>query len=190
MITNNPMQLKARIKNLAAEKHLPAQIVLQNYLMERLLERLSLSSYRENFIIKGGFLIAVMVGLESRSTMDLDATIKGFTLNHESIRTVFEHVCAIQVDDDVTFSVNRVADIREADDYPGIRVSLIASYPPLRVPLSVDVTTGDKITPREIEYSFPLLFDDRTISMMAYNLGNRQMKPLQLLNIETTSFQC
>ena len=170
MITNNPMQLKARIKNLAAEKHLPAQIVLQNYLMERLLERLSLSSYRENFIIKGGFLIAVMVGLESRSTMDLDATIKGFTLNHESIRTVFEHVCAIQVDDDVTFSVNRVADIRETDDYPGIRVSLIASYPPLRVPLSVDVTTGDKITPREIEYSFPLLFDDRTISMMAYNL--------------------
>ena len=170
MITSNPMQLKARIKNLAAEKNLPAQIVLQNYLMERLLERLSLSSYRENFIIKGGFLIAVMVGLESRSTMDLDTTIKGFALNHESIRTVFEHVCAIKVDDDVTFSVSRIADIREADDYPGIRVSLIASYPPLRVPLSVDVTTGDKITPREIEYSFPLLFDDRTISMMAYNL--------------------
>jgi hypothetical protein len=85
-----------------------------------------------------------MVGLESRST--------------------------IKVDDDVTFSVNRVADIREADEYPGIRVSLIASYPPLRVPLSVDVTTGDKITPHEIEYSIPLLFDDRTISMMAYNL--------------------
>ena len=173
MITSNPMQLKARIKNLAAEKNLPAQIVLQNYLMERLLERLSLSSYRENFIIKGGFLIAVMVGLESRSTMDLDATIKGFTLNHESIRAVFEHVCAIRVDDDVTFSVNRVADIRETDDYPGIRVSLIASYPPLRVPLSVDVTTGDKITPREIEYSFPLLFDDRTISMMHIVLAIR-----------------
>jgi len=74
------------------------------------------------------------------------------------------------VDDDVTFSVSRIADIREADDYSGIRVSLIASYPPLRVPLSVDVTTGDKITPHEIEYSFPLLFDERTISMMAYNL--------------------
>ncbi|MDA3834454.1 MAG: nucleotidyl transferase AbiEii/AbiGii toxin family protein [Spirochaetales bacterium] len=130
MITSNPMQLKARIKNLAAEKNLPAQIVMQNYLMERLLERLSLSIYRENFIIKGGFLIAVMVGLGSRSTMDLYATIKGFKLNHESIRDVFEHVCAIRVDDDVTFSVNRTADIREIDDYPGIRVSLIASYPP------------------------------------------------------------
>lgn len=170
MITINPMQLKARIKNLAAKKNLPAQIVMQNYLMERLLERLSLSIYRENFIIKGGFLIAVMVGLGARSTMDLDATIKGFKLNHESIRDVFEHVCAIGVDDDVTFSVNRTIDIRETDDYPGIRVSLTASYPPLQVPLSVDVTTGDKITPREIKYSFPLLFDDRSISMMAYNL--------------------
>lgn len=127
MITSNPMQLKARIKNLAAKKHLPAQIVLQNYLMERLLERLSLSSYRENFIIKGGFLIAVMVGLESRSTMDIDATIQGFTLNQGSIRTVFEHVCAIKVDDNLTFSVNRVADIRKTDDYPGIRISLIAT---------------------------------------------------------------
>ena len=143
---------------------------MQNYLMERVLERLSLSKYRENFIIKGGFLIAVLVGLESRSTMDLDANIKGFTLDHESIKTIFEHICAIRVDDDVTFSVNRIADIRQTDDYPGIRVSLIASYPPLRVPLSIDVTTGDKITPREIEYSFPLLFDNRTISMMAYNL--------------------
>lgn len=170
MITINPMQLKARIKNLAAKKNLPAQTVMQNYLMERLLERLSLSIYRENFIIKGGFLIAVMVGLGARSTMDLDATIKGFKLNHESIRDVFEHVCAIGVDDDVTFSVNRTIDIRETDDYPGIRVSLTASYPPLQVPLSVDVTTGDKITPREIKYSFPLLFDDRSISMMAYNL--------------------
>ncbi|MCK9288370.1 MAG: nucleotidyl transferase AbiEii/AbiGii toxin family protein [Sphaerochaetaceae bacterium] len=169
MITSNPMQLKSRIKNLVAKKNLPAQIIMQNYLMERLLERLSLSSYRENFIIKGGFLIAIMVGLGARSTMDLDATIKGFKLKHESIRDVFEHICTIGVDD-VTFSVNRTIDIRETDDYPGIRVSLTASYPPLQVPLSVDVTTGDKITPREIKYSFPLLFDDRSISMMAYNL--------------------
>lgn len=175
MITSNPMQLKARIKNLAA------QIVLQNYLMERLLERLSLSNYRVNFIIKGGFLIAVMIGLESRSTMDFDTTIKGFALDHESIRTVFEHVCTIKVDDDVTFSVSRIADIREADDYPGIRVSLIASYPPLRVPLSVDVTTGDKITPHEIEYSFPLLFDERTISMMAYNLDTLLAEKLETI---------
>jgi len=170
MITNNPKQLKARIKKMATEKNLPAQLVMQNYMMERLLERLALSNYRKNFIIKGGFLIAVIVGLESRSTMDLDTTIKGFELTNDSIREIFEHICNIQVDDDVTFSVNRTTNIRKTDDYPGIRVSLIASYPPLQVPLTVDITTGDKITPHEVEYSFQLLFDDRSISVMAYTL--------------------
>lgn len=170
MITNNPMQLKAYIKKMAAEKNISAQLVMQNYMMERLLERVSLSKYKENFILKGGFLIAAIVGLDTRTTMDLDTTIKGFELTHDSIREIFEDICKIAVEDDVTFSVNRTTDIRETDDYPGIRVSLTASYPPLKVPMTVDVTTGDKITPREIEYTFRLLFDERSISIMAYNL--------------------
>ncbi|HCP15145.1 MAG TPA: abortive phage infection protein [Peptococcaceae bacterium] len=170
MITNNPMQLKANIKKMAAEKNLSAQFVMQNYMMERLLERVSLSKYKENFILKGGFLIAAIVGLDTRATMDLDTTIKGFELTHDVIRSIFEDICKIEVEDDVTFSVNRTTDIRETDDYPGIRVSLTASYPPLNVPMTVDVTTGDKITPREIEYTFRLLFDERSISIMAYNL--------------------
>jgi len=102
--------------------------------------------------------------------MDLDTTIKGFQLTHDSIRELFEYICRIQVDDDVAFSVNRTANIRETADYQGIRVSLIASYPPMQITLSVDVTTGDKLTPREIEYSFQSLFDTRSISIMAYNL--------------------
>jgi len=170
MITNNPMQLKAYIKKMAAEKNISAQLVMQNYMMERLLERVSLSKYKENFILKGGFLIAAIVGLDTRATMDLDTTIKGFELTHDAISEIFEDVCKIEVEDDVTFSVNRTTDIRETDDYPGIRVSLTASYPPLNVPITVDVTTGDKITPREIEYTFRLLFDERSISIMAYNL--------------------
>ncbi len=170
MITNNPMQLKAYIKKMAAEKNLSAQLVMQNYMMERLLERVSLSKYKENFILKGGFLIAAIVGLDTRSTMDLDTTIKGFELTHDAIRSIFEDICKIEVEDDVTFSLNRTTDIRETDDYPGIRVSLTASYSPLKVPMTVDVTTGDKITPREIEYTFRLLFDERSISIMAYNL--------------------
>ncbi len=170
MITNNPMQLKAYIKKMAAEKNISAQLVMQNYMMERLLERVSLSKYKENFILKGGFLIAAIVGLDTRTTMDLDATIKGFELTHDAIREIFDAICKIEVEDDVTFSVNRTMDIRETDDYPGIRVSLTASYPPLKVPMTVDVTTGDKITPREIEYTFRLLFDERSISIMAYNL--------------------
>jgi len=164
------MQLKALIKNKAAEKKLSAQLIMQNYMMERLLERISVSEYKNNFILKGGFLIAAIVGLDSRATMDLDTTIKGFTLSHESISKIFEEICSIEIDDEIKFDLQRTNDIREGDEYPGIRVSLAAIYPPLNVPLSVDVTTGDRITPKEIEYSFKLLFDDRSISIMAYNV--------------------
>lgn len=170
MITKNPMQLKAFIKKKAEENRISAQLVMQNYMMERLLERVSLSKYKQNFILKGGFLIAAIVGLDTRATMDLDATIKGFTLTQESIGGIFDEICAISVEDDVTFSVSRITEIREGDVYPGLRVHLAAKYPPLSVPLTVDVTTGDKITPREIEYSFRLMFDDRSISVLAYNL--------------------
>ena len=164
------MQLKALIKKKAAEKHISAQLVMQNYMLERLLERISLSPYRNNFILKGGYLISAIVGLDTRATMDLDTTIKGFTLTHESIQAIFDEICAIPLEDDVRFETVGIADIRETDDYPGIRVALKADYLPISVPLTVDVTTGDKITPREVEYTFPLLFDDRKIRIMAYNL--------------------
>ncbi|QAT42157.1 nucleotidyl transferase AbiEii/AbiGii toxin family protein [Aminipila luticellarii] len=170
MITKNPMQLKAFIKKRAEEKNISAQLVMQNYMMERFLERISLSSYKNNFILKGGFLIAAIVGLDTRATMDLDTTIKGFPLTYESLGKIFGEICAIKVEDDVTFSATRIIGIREGDDYPGLRVSLMANYPPLAVPLTVDVTTGDKITPREVEYSFKLMFDDRSLSVLAYNL--------------------
>ena len=170
MITKNPMQLKAFIKNKAVEKHISAQLVMQNYMLERLLERISLSQYKNNFILKGGFLISAIVGLDTRATMDLDTTIKGFTLTHESIHTIFTEICAVQISDDVQFEIAGISDIRESDDYPGIRVALKAKYPPISVPLTVDVTTGDMITPREVEYSFSLLFDERKISILAYNL--------------------
>ena len=170
MITKNPMQLKAFIKKKAEESQISAQLVMQNYMMERLLERISLSKYKRNFILKGGFLIAAIVGLDSRATMDLDTTVKGFPLNHESIRGIFEEICTVAVQDDVTFSISRITDIREGNDYPGLCVAMTANYPPLAVPMTVDVTAGDKLTPREIEYSFKLLFDDRSISILAYNL--------------------
>jgi len=170
VITKNPMQLKAFIKKNAAEKNISAQLVMQNYMLERLLERISVSQYKQNFILKGGFLIAAIVGLDTRTTMDLDTTIKGFNLTHEAIREIFEKICEIPVEDDVVFEILGTSDIREGDDYPGICVNLKANYPPISVPLTVDVTTGDKITPHEIEYTFQLMFDERKISIMAYNL--------------------
>jgi predicted nucleotidyltransferase component of viral defense system len=116
------MQLKAFIKKKADEKRISTQLVMQNYMMERLLERISLSPYKRNFILKGGFLIAAIVGLDTRATMDLDTTVKGFDLTHETIRRIFEEVCAVKVEDNVAFALTRTTDIREGGDYPGLRV--------------------------------------------------------------------
>ena len=166
----NAMQLKAILKNLAKEKNVSAQLVLQNYMLERLLERISVSPYHDNFILKGGFLIAAMVGLDTRTTMDMDATIKGYPVNEETIRKMFEEICSIELEDDVVFSFRSIGEIREGDEYTGYRVALTAEFSPMAVPLKLDITTGDKITPKEIEYSFKLLLEDRSISVLAYNL--------------------
>lgn len=166
----NAMQLKAIIKNLAKEKHISAQLVMQNFMLERLLERISVSKYQQNFILKGGFLIAAMVGLDTRATMDMDATIKGLPVNEDTIRNMFDEICKIDLDDDVTFCFRSIGEIREGDEYSGYRISLSANYPPMAVPLKLDITTGDKITPKEIAYQFKLLLENRSISVFAYNL--------------------
>ena len=166
----NAMQLKAIIKNMAKSKNISAQIVLQNFMLERLLERISVSSYRENFILKGGFLIAALVGLDTRATMDMDATVKGMPVNPDTIMKMFEEICTIEIDDDVVFAVKRIEEIRESDEYTGFRLTLEALYQPMAVPLKIDITTGDKITPKEIVYEFRLMLEQRSIKILAYNL--------------------
>lgn len=166
----NAMQLKAYVKNLAKEKNISSQIVLQNYMLERLLERISVSQYHDNFILKGGFLLAAMVGLDTRATMDMDATIKGLPVTKETISQMFIDVCDIHIDDDIKFIFNGIDDIREDDEYGGYRISLLGNYPPMAVPLKIDITTGDKITPREIVYTFDLMFEERSINVLAYTV--------------------
>lgn len=107
----NAMQLKAVVKNMAKEKKISAQLVLQNYMLERFLERVSLSSYRENFIIKGGFLIASMVGLDTRATMDMDATIKGYPVNEETVQNMIVRILAVQVDDSISFEFKSIGEM-------------------------------------------------------------------------------
>lgn len=175
----NAMQLKAVIKNIAKDKHISAQLVMQNFMLERLLERISVSEYRQNFILKGGFLIAAMVGLDTRATMDMDATVKGWAVNEESVKKMFLDICEIDLHDDVTFEFIKIGEIREGDEYTGYRVSLSANYPPMAVPLKLDITTGDKITPKEIEYRFKLLLEDREISVLAYNLETIMAEKLE-----------
>jgi predicted nucleotidyltransferase component of viral defense system len=170
MKTKNSMQLKAFIKNMAAEKKISAQLVMQNYVLERLLMRISISKYKRNFILKGGFLISLIVGVDTRATMDLDTNIKGFDLTHEVIRPIFEDLCKIEADDGLVFELLGTSNIRKTDAYPGLRVNLKAIYPPISVPLNVDVTTGDKITPCENEYTFTLMFNEQKINIMTYPL--------------------
>ena len=167
---NNAMQLKAIVNKMSKAKNISSQIIMQNYMLERLLERISLSPYQPNFILKGGFLIAAIVGLDTRATMDMDATLRGMPVNAETIAKMFEEICHIPVNDDIAFAIKRTEEIRENADYTGLRVTLEALYPPMTVPLKIDLTTGDKITPREIVYEYKLLLEQRSIKVLAYNL--------------------
>lgn len=166
----NAMQLKAAINKMAKEKHIPSQLVMQNYMLERLLERIAHSRYQGNFILKGGLLIASMVGLHSRATMDMDATILNHPVNENSIKKMFEEIISIPIDDDITFSFQEVGEIRKNDAYGGYRISLTANFLPMKVPLKLDITTGDKITPKAVEYKYPMMFNDGTLEIFAYNL--------------------
>lgn len=167
----NTMSLKATINNIAKANKVSAQSVLQTYMLERLLERISVSNYKDNFILKGGMLISAMLGIDSRTTMDIDTTIKGFELTEENVKNIMTEVCAIDLQDDITLKINKVEEIRENDDYNGYRLTFEAKYAnTMPVIMKIDVTTGDKITYREIEYSFELMLEDRKIHVWSYNV--------------------
>ncbi len=163
------MQLKAQIKSLAQTNHVPAQAILQNFMLERLLERISISKYKDMLVLKGGMLIASMVGIDHRTTMDMDATLQGYPLSQGSIRVAFTDICAIHLDDDVKFTLNHVTPIRDDDEYGGYRASIHAKYETINTPLKIDITTGDIITPSAIRYTFHSNFEDRLFTIWAYN---------------------
>jgi len=167
---NKAMQLKAKIKNLAFKNHIPAQTVLQNFMLERLLERISISKYKDMVILKGGMLIASMVGINSRTTMDMDATMRGYPFSEETIRKALSDICAIQLDDEVTLAVDHVVPIRDDDEYGGYRVAIIAKFESINTPLKIDITTGDIITPEAVRYAFHSNFENKMIEVWAYNI--------------------
>ena len=168
---SNAMSLKAKIRNIAKQKNIPAQVILQNYMFERLLVRLSASRYKEKFVLKGGMLVASIVGLDNRATMDLDTTLKNLPLTPEAIRGALEEVCGIAFDDGVTFEIGTISPIREDDIYGGYRVMLNAKFDTLLTPLSIDVSTGDAITPHAVQYNFSEIFDDEKFyELWAYSI--------------------
>lgn len=169
-MSRKAMSLKAKIRNLAKKKDMSAQVVLQNYMFERFLERLSISEYRDKFILKGGMLIASIVGIESRSTMDMDATIKNYAITSESVEKAIKDVCRIDIDDDVIFSFLDIESIRDDDIYGGFKVSIQADYDTIITPMQIDITTGDAITPEEVLFLFKMIFEKNSIGIWAYNI--------------------
>lgn len=183
------MQLKAIINNKAKAAGVSPQLMLQNYMLERLIDRISRSSWRDCVIVKGGMLIGSLIGVDRRTTKDLDTTVRGFTLTHSKAAEVFGEICTIDAGDDLSFELLRTDDIREAAEYPGIRVFLRACYDPLAVPLTVDVTTGDKITPSAIAYEYPFVFDEGSATIVAYPLETVLAEKIETVlarNVATT----
>lgn len=166
---------------------MPAEIILRNFMLERLLERISLSPYRDKFILKGGMLVAAMVGIDTRSTMDMDATIKGLAFSEEVLEETLKEILLTPVDDSVTMTIKGFENIRDEADYPGIRVSFESVLDKTRQVMKVDFTTGDSITPRAVEYSFRLLFENRSISILAYNLETVLSEKLESILLRSTA---
>lgn len=166
---SNANSFKAKIKNMAKDRGIPAQQLQQNFLIEQVLKLIAKSSYKDSFIVKGGYLIGQLIGLDKRTTMDLDVTLKGTTLSQENLITIFEEILS-DSDDVFSFEVDKLEPIRQDDEYGGFSLKLNATFDTLREVVFIDITTGDKITPREITYSMSSLFANETIEVWTYNL--------------------
>ena len=179
----NATAVKAKIKNKTGGDSDKSQIMLRIYLMERFLERVSLSQYRDNFVLKGGLLVSSLVGVDMRSTMDVDTTVKSLPLNKRSAQKILEEIIAIEVDDGVIFHITKVQDIMEGHEYEGIRFMIECTMDKLKQTIKVDISTGDEITPRAVAYKLPLIIEDRSINLWAYNLETLLAEKLETIMV-------
>ena len=179
----NATAVKAKIKNKAGGDSDKSQTILRIYLMERLLERVSLSQYRDNFVLKGGLLVSSLVGVDMRSTMDVDTTVKSLPMNKKSVQKILEEIMAIEVEDGVSFRISKVQDIMEGHEYEGLRFMIECSMDRLKQTIKIDISTGDEITPGAIEYKLPLIIEDRTIELWAYNLETLLAEKLETIMV-------
>ena len=163
-------QLKDKVRNMARGDSAKAQLLIRNYGMERFLERVSLSEHRDNFILKGGMLVSALVGLENRATMDIDTSIRNMPLDTIAAKAMVEEIIAVPVDDNIRFEINDFGTIMDDAEYSGVRISLNAFLDATRIPLKIDISTGDAITPAAVDYQYKLMFEERYITLWAYNL--------------------
>lgn len=184
---NSSTQLKALIRNMSKDKKINAQILLRNYMLERLLERISVSKYRDEFILKGGMLVAAMVGIDTRSTMDMDATIKGQAVNKDNIENILNEIVALDIGDNVKMSLKAIEEIRDEAEYPGLRASIQTEFDGITNMLKLDMTTGDMIVPKEITYEFKLMFEDRILKVKAYNIETVLAEKIETIITRSTA---
>lgn len=178
-------QLKDLIRNMAKGDSGKSQLLIRNYAMERFLERLVLSKYKDNFILKGGMLVSAMVGLDNRATMDIDTTIQNFPLDCENAKQIVEEIASITIDDNISFKIKAVSEIMEDAEYEGVRISLDAFLDTTKIPLKIDISTGDVITPAEITYRYKLMFEQRYISLWAYTLETVIAEKIETVLVRT-----
>ena len=168
MIKNRD-SLKARASNLSKKTNIPNKYLIQNFMFEALLKRISKSKYKNKFVIKGGLLLSSVFGVNLRSTMDLDTTIKGLPLDRDTITKVINEIISIDVEDNVRLEIENMKDIREEELYSGFEVNLKAEFDGLKTNLMIDITTGDVITYKEVEFKYSTIFENETINIMTYN---------------------
>ena len=162
--------LKAKVRNVSKGDSRVAQAMIRIFFMERFLERLSVSKYKDRFVLKGGMLVASLIGVNLRSTMDIDATVKAVPLMKDELEEIIVEICEIPLDDKVSFIIINMETIMDEFDYPGIRIYIEASLDKLKQPIKIDVSTDDVITPEAIEYKYPLMFEERDICLNTYNI--------------------
>ncbi len=165
----NKDSLKAKVSNLASTTNIPNKYLIQSFMFEALLKRISVSKYKDKFIIKGGLLLSSIFGVNLRSTMDLDTTIKGLPLDRTTITKVVNEIISIDLKDNIKLEIENIKDIREEELYSGFNINLKAEFDGLRTNLMIDITTGDVITYKEIQFEYKTLFDNEIINIMTYN---------------------
>lgn len=163
-------QLKAKVRNVSNGNDKVAKAFLRIFFMERFLERVSLSEYKDNFILKGGMLVSSILGINVRSTMDIDTTVNALNLTKQNIQNIVTEICEIQLEDNITFKIVSIETIMDDFEYPGLRLHMEGILDRLRQPIKIDISTDDVITPKAIEYKYQLMFEDREIDLVTYNI--------------------
>ena len=174
-------QLKGRIRNMSNQDARRAENLMRLYFMERFLERVSVSDYREKFVLKGGMLTASLLGVDMRTTMDIDTTVKALPLTEQDISKTIGEICSIDIGDHVSFEIKHMETIMDDFEYPGVRMQIEGHFEKLRQAIKIDVSTDDVITPDAIEYEYRLTFEERTIRLMSYNTETLLAEKIQTI---------